>query len=129
MKHVILSADGDRMVYALPDIVADHLRDFCIEFCDHWMWTSPNARKYHAGGGACSNDSDCFDYLPQIQLLGPPDIKRPQFVGTGGAAACQESGGRHFLDRDAPPCAHPTGTLVARAVSLPRRTPPGALAP
>lgn len=30
MKLVILSADGDSVVYSVPDIVADHLEDYCL---------------------------------------------------------------------------------------------------
>ena len=45
MKNVIISADGDRMVYSVPDIVADNLTEYCIEFCDKWLRTSPYAKK------------------------------------------------------------------------------------
>ena len=31
MKNVIISADGDRMVYSVPNIVADNLTEYCIE--------------------------------------------------------------------------------------------------
>ena len=34
MKEVILSADGDSIVYSVPDEVANDLRKYCIEFCD-----------------------------------------------------------------------------------------------
>ena len=34
MKKVILSADGDSVIYSVPDEVADNLDKFCIEFCD-----------------------------------------------------------------------------------------------
>ncbi len=45
MKHVILSADGDRKVYAVHDEVADHLEAYCLEFCTKWLLTSPHAKK------------------------------------------------------------------------------------
>ena len=35
MKNVIISADGDRMVYSVPNLVADNLTEYCIEF-----WTN-----------------------------------------------------------------------------------------
>ena len=46
MKNVILSSDGDSIVYSVPDTVADNLRKYCIAFCDKWLWKSPNAEKY-----------------------------------------------------------------------------------
>ena len=39
MKSIILSADGDSVVYQVPDQVAEHLEEYCIQFCDHWMRT------------------------------------------------------------------------------------------
>ena len=57
MKNVILSSDGDSIVYSVPDIVADNLRKYCIEFCDKWLWKSPNAEKYR------HIDPDCGLYV------------------------------------------------------------------
>ena len=31
MKEIILSADGDSVVYLVPDVVADNLEKYCIE--------------------------------------------------------------------------------------------------
>ena len=42
MKNIILSADGDRMVYSVPDAVADNLEKYCMEFID-WLEASPSA--------------------------------------------------------------------------------------
>ena len=50
MKEVIISADGDSKVYLVPDVVANDLNKYCIEFCDKWMKTSPNAKKYKMNG-------------------------------------------------------------------------------
>jgi len=33
MKCVLLSADGRPSVYLVPDIVADSLTEYCIDFC------------------------------------------------------------------------------------------------
>lgn len=30
MKEIIISADGDSVVYSVPDDVANHLRKYCI---------------------------------------------------------------------------------------------------
>lgn len=63
MKEVILSADGDSFVYRVPDDVAENLSDYCIEFCDRWMKTSPEAKKYKIRGGYYFDQSDFIDYL------------------------------------------------------------------
>ena len=65
MKEVILSADGDSFVYRVPDIVAENLSDYCIGFCDRWMKTSPDAKKYKIKGGYCFTEADFIDYLNQ----------------------------------------------------------------
>lgn len=37
MKEIILSADGDSIVYLVPDAVADNLEKYCLEFCEVWL--------------------------------------------------------------------------------------------
>lgn len=63
MKNVILSADGDRYVYCIPDESADNLEKYCMEFCDDWLKTSPNADKYRVNGILYYNQSDFIEYL------------------------------------------------------------------
>ena len=63
LKNIVISADGDRMVYSVPDIVADNLRDFCLEFCGEWLPTSPHAKRYRIRSGLCYNESDFIEYL------------------------------------------------------------------
>ena len=63
MKEVILSADGDSVVYSVPDAVANDLRKYCIHFCDKWMKTDPNARKFKVKGAYCYTEADFIDYL------------------------------------------------------------------
>lgn len=63
MKNVILSADGDCKVYAVPDAVADGLMDYCMEFCTKWLRTSPHAEKYRKGVAVCYNEDDFIEYL------------------------------------------------------------------
>ena len=63
MKEIIISADGDSIVYLVPDAVADDLRSYCISFCDKWMKTSPDAKKYRINGVYCFNEADFIDYL------------------------------------------------------------------
>ena len=63
MKEVILSADGDSVVYLVPDEVADNLQKYCIEFCDKWLRTSPHAKKYRVKGGYCYSEADFIKYL------------------------------------------------------------------
>lgn len=63
MKHVILSADGDSIIYSVPDVVADQLEEYCSEFCCEWLWNSPDAAKYRTGGVVCYTERDFIDYL------------------------------------------------------------------
>ena len=68
MKKVILSADGDSIIYLVPDIVADNLEKYCIEFCDDWLWHSPQAAKYRMGAGVCYSEADFIDYLNKYKF-------------------------------------------------------------
>ena len=63
MKEIILSADGESVVYLVPDVVAENLREYCIEFCDNWLWNSPEAKQYRTAHGVCYNEADFIDYL------------------------------------------------------------------
>lgn len=65
MKHVILNADGDRVLYLVPDIVADNLETYCLGFAHHWLHHSPHAEKYRIRGGLCYSEGDFIDYLNQ----------------------------------------------------------------
>ena len=63
MKEIILSSDGYSFVYSVPDIVAENLKEYCIEFCDNWLPNSPDAKQYRQNGGLCYTESDFIDYL------------------------------------------------------------------
>ena len=67
MKHVILSADGPSSVYAVPDMVADNLDAYCMEFDQNWLKNAPEAAKYRVmrGGGVvyCFNETAFIEYL------------------------------------------------------------------
>ena len=63
MKEIIISADGDSFVYLVPNEVADNLDEYCITFCDKWMKTSRQAKRYKIKGGYCFNEADFIDYL------------------------------------------------------------------
>ena len=63
MKNVIISADGDRKVYSVPDVVADNLSGYCIEFCTEWIINSPDASEYRIHGGRSYNEDDFIEYL------------------------------------------------------------------
>jgi hypothetical protein len=62
LKNVVLSADGDRTVYSVPNKVADNLEEYCMEFCN-WLCTSTHAKKFRVEGGLCYNEADFIDYL------------------------------------------------------------------
>ena len=63
MKYVLLSADNEPSIYSVPDIVADNLKEYCCEFCNKWLRTSPNAERYRVGDGASYNEQDFIEYL------------------------------------------------------------------
>ena len=63
MKEVILSADGDCCIYCVPDVVAENLKKYCVNFCDKWLWSSPYAKKYHTKEGVCYTEEDFIEYL------------------------------------------------------------------
>ena len=63
MKKVILSADGDSIVYLVPDDVADNLEEYCLEFCSNWLRHSPDAEKYRKDGILSYTEKDFIDYL------------------------------------------------------------------
>lgn len=62
MKKVILSADGDRMLYSVPDPAADALYRFCMEFL-HWMQRTPAGKKFWDGRGYRYTEADFIDWL------------------------------------------------------------------
>ena len=63
MKKVILSADGDSIVYLVPDTVANNLEEYCLEFCSNWLRNSPDAERYRKGVILCYTEKDFIDYL------------------------------------------------------------------
>ena len=69
MKSILLSADNEISVFSVPDEVADHLEQYCMTFCCHWLHESPDAAKYRVkmgrGMGVCYNERDFIDYLNQ----------------------------------------------------------------
>lgn len=65
MKLVVLSADGDSKVYAVPDPVAEYLEEYCLEFCDCWLKSSPDAERYRINGVLCYDEEDFIKYLNQ----------------------------------------------------------------
>ena len=80
MKNVILSADGNSIVYSVPDEVADNLSDYCLQFCSEWLPYSPDAARYRVKGVLCYDESDFISYLNQFVF---PD-KRSEFVADLG---------------------------------------------
>jgi len=67
MKYVLLSHDNRPSVYSVPDIVADNLEAYCLEFCNHWLWESPHAAEYRVALPYCTgvsyNEEDFVKYL------------------------------------------------------------------
>lgn len=69
MKNILLSADSEISVFSVPDEVADNLEKYCLEFCCHWLYESPDAAKYRvkmgSTMGASYTEKDFIDYLNQ----------------------------------------------------------------
>lgn len=67
MKNVLLSADNAISVYAVPDEVADHLEEYCLEFSCNWLHKSPDAVKYRVQAGDVTvvryDERDFINYL------------------------------------------------------------------
>jgi hypothetical protein len=66
MKTVLLSADGDVSAYEVPDIVANHLTEYCGKFHE-WLWNSPHAERFHVtigdSHGVGFRETDFVEYL------------------------------------------------------------------
>ena len=63
MKNVLLCTDHVSAVYAVPDPVAENLEEYGVEFCENWLWRSPDAARYRTRDGLCYDVSDFIDYL------------------------------------------------------------------
>jgi len=63
MKEIIISADSDSYLYSVPDIVAENLESYCIEFCGKWLHTNSDAEKFRTKNGVCYTEADFIDYL------------------------------------------------------------------
>ena len=70
MKHVILSADGDSVIYSVPDDVADQLEEYCYDFCCRWLWN----------GSVCYTERDFIDYLNKYKF---PEQKSTPVLNLG----------------------------------------------
>lgn len=77
MKQVLLSADSEIRVFAVPDEVADHLEAYCLEFCCNWLHQSPDAAKYRVKMGGMTvaryTEMDFIMYLNQF-ICGEPSV-------------------------------------------------------
>ena len=80
MKEIILSADGDSIIYLVPDDVAENLKEYCLEFCSDWLWNSPDAKKYRVDNGVCYTVADFIDYLNTYIF---PDYKSKMIKNLG----------------------------------------------
>lgn len=67
MKEVLLSHDDKVLMYSVPDEVAEHLHEYCMEFCANWIWKNPNGSKLlkniRGQAVAVYGASDFIDYL------------------------------------------------------------------
>ena len=68
LKNVVISADGDRKVYSVPNVVADNLEEYCNEFCCVWLVNSPDAKMYRKKGCLMYNEEDFIDYINKYKF-------------------------------------------------------------
>jgi hypothetical protein len=69
MKNVLLSADGDISVYEVPDIVAENLEKYCVDFFYKWLEESPDAAKHRGLSDSDGNIGLCFNEVDFIEYL------------------------------------------------------------
>ena len=67
MKEVLLSHDSKVCIYSVPDEVAEHLQDYCLEFSVNWIWNNPMGAKLlkNINGITCAvyGATDFIEYL------------------------------------------------------------------
>lgn len=87
MKNVLLSADGEISVFAVPDPVADDLEKYCLEFCCNWLHKSPDAEKYRTKMGGMVvvrySEQDFIDYLNRY-VCDEPSVLVTRLTGVYG---------------------------------------------
>lgn len=74
MKSVVLSADGDRSVYLVPDEVAENLNEFCDKPFYDWLKADPNAEKYRTDRGYCFDERAFIEYIAERFPDTPPSF-------------------------------------------------------
>lgn len=65
MKNAVLSADGERSVYLVPDEAAYDLDGLSSGPFYGWLENDPGAEKYRAGHGYCFDETAFMEYLAQ----------------------------------------------------------------
>lgn len=73
MKNIVISADGDRIVYSVPNTVADNLEQYCMDFYD-WLENSPQAKRYRRNKVLCFNEADFIEYLNDHVFLNEQSV-------------------------------------------------------
>ena len=63
MRDIILMADGARKVYSVPEAAAENLEKYCLDFCDKWLWTSPDAAVFRKSGVLRYDERDFISWL------------------------------------------------------------------
>ena len=78
MKQVLLSHDSKVRLYAVPDEVADHLEEYCLDFAVNWIWKDPEGRKLlrKIGGVevAVYGAPEFIDYLNRRKFPHQPSV-------------------------------------------------------
>ncbi len=76
MKNVLLSHDDKVCMYTVPDEVADHLQQYCMEFAVDWIWNDPAGakllRQIRGQTVAVYGTPDFIDYLNTYRFPDQP---------------------------------------------------------
>lgn len=94
MKEVILSADGEAMLYRVPDAVAENLETYCMEFASRWLWESLHAEGYRKKQGNMTVVSYTEeDFISYLNAWGFPE--EPSLLVRGLGCDCGEAAERY----------------------------------
>lgn len=74
MRDIILMADGARKVYSVPEAAAENLEKYCLDFCDKWLWTSPDAAVFRKSGVLRYDERDFISWLNKYIFPESPSI-------------------------------------------------------
>ena len=89
MKNVVLSADGERSVYLVPDEAADNVEELASGPFYGWLENDPRAEKYRTEQGYCFDETAFIEYL--AQRFPDTPARFVEALGIDFGARCREN--------------------------------------